>query len=67
MNANRTPNTPWWKTHEQISYLFEKLVKPLEARILHDTRQRDVVGILRQLDVGVIDEVDGQTVVKSFV
>ena len=58
---------PWWKTNEEIAYLFETLLKPFEETIIHDTRQRDIVGILRQLDVGVIDNVNEHRRVKSFV
>jgi hypothetical protein len=58
---------PWWKTLEEITYLFEKLSKPFEETITHDTRQRDIVGILRQLDGGVIDNVNEHRRVKSFV
>jgi hypothetical protein len=56
---------PWWKTPEKIAFLFETLFKPFETLILHDTRQRDVVGKLRQLDVGIIDQASKR--VKSFV
>jgi hypothetical protein len=63
----RSRRVPWWKTHQKLAFLFEKLLNPLEAAILHDTRQRDVVGILRQLDVGIIDQTAGVTQVKSFV
>jgi len=58
---------PWWKTNEEIAYLFETLLKPFEETIIHDTRQRDIVGTLRQLDVGVIDNVNEHRRVKSFV
>ena len=51
-----TKQKPWWKVHEEISSIFEKLFRPIEQRVSHDTRHRDVVGVLRQLDVGVIDE-----------
>ena len=47
--------------------MFEKLFRPFEAEILHDTRHRDVVGKLRQLDVGVIDAASGEKKVKAFV
>jgi DNA invertase Pin-like site-specific DNA recombinase len=66
-SAKRSRRVPWWKTHQKLAFLFEKLLNPLEAAILHDTRQRDVVGILRQLDVGIIDQTAGVTQVKSFV
>ena len=58
---------PWWKDHEKVAFLFEKLLKPFEAHIEHDTRHRDIVGVFRQLDVGIIDEVGGTKSVKSFV
>jgi hypothetical protein len=58
---------PWWKTHEEVSFLFEKLFRPLEKEILHNTWRRDIVGVLRQLDVGVIDADSGQNRVKAFV
>jgi hypothetical protein len=67
MSEKRQRRVPWWKTHEKVSYLFEKLLKPLETQILHDTRHRDVVGTFRQLDVGIIDDVAGEKRVKSFV
>ena len=56
---------PWWKTNEEIAYLFETLLKPFEETIIHDTRQKDIVGTLRQLDVGVIDNVNEHRRVKS--
>ncbi len=65
--AKRRGRAPWWKTQQKLAFLFEKLLNPLEAAILHDTRQRDVVGVLRQLDVGMIDQTLGFTQVKSFV
>jgi hypothetical protein len=58
---------PWWKIQEEVSFLFETLFRPLEKEILHDTRQRDVVGVLRQLDVGVIDSNAAQNRVKALV
>jgi hypothetical protein len=58
---------PWWKTHEEMAFLFEKLWRPFETEVLHDTRQRDIVGILRQLDVGIIDASSGERKVKAFV
>jgi hypothetical protein len=67
MTHKRERRAPWWKTHEKVSFLFETLLKPLETQIFHDTRRRDVVGTLRQLDVGVIDDVAGEKRVKSFV
>jgi hypothetical protein len=68
VNAQRKPKrSAWWKDHEVIAYLFETLVKQVEETIIHDTRARDIVGILRQLDVGVIDNVNGHRRVISFV
>lgn len=64
---SRQKSQPWWRDHEKVSYLFEKLLKPFEAHIEHDTRHRDIVGMFRQLDVGVISETAGETRVKSFV
>jgi hypothetical protein len=58
---------PWWKDHEKVAFLFEKLLKPFETHIEHDTKHRDIVGTFRQLDVGIIDEVAGAKLVKSFV
>jgi hypothetical protein len=73
MNAADRPRTArigrhlWWKDHEKVAYLFEKLLKPFETHIEHDTKQRDIVGTFRQLDVGIIDEIAGERRVKSFV
>jgi hypothetical protein len=39
----------------------------LEKQVVHDARQRDVVGQLRQLDVGVIDTVSGEQRVHALV
>jgi hypothetical protein len=66
-SVKQRKRAPWWKTQQKLAFLFEQALKPLEAAILHDTRQRDVVGILRQLDVGIIDENAGVKRVKSFV
>jgi hypothetical protein len=65
--ARQKGRQPWWKDHEKVAYLFEKLLKPFEAHIEHDTKHRDIVGMFRQLDVGIIAEVAGETRVKSFV
>src|SRR5271157_5019380 len=73
MNAADRPQTtrigrqPWWKDQEKVAFLFEKLLKPFETHIEHDTKHRDIVGAFRQLDVGIIDEVAGAKLVKSFV
>jgi hypothetical protein len=58
---------PWWRTQEKVAWLFETLLKPFEAKILHDTKQRDIANVYRQLDVGVIDDQTGEKRVKSFV
>jgi hypothetical protein len=58
---------PWWRVQEEVAFIFEKLFRPIEAHVLHDTRQRDVVGVLRQLDVGVIDEFSGERRVLALV
>jgi hypothetical protein len=50
----------WWKQHEEVAAVFERLFHPLEKAVVHDTRRRDVVGQLRQLDVGVIDNSNKQ-------
>lgn len=63
----RRRSKSWWKTHEEVSHLFEKLFRPLEQHVLHDIRERDVVGKLRQLDVGVIDPIAGERRVKALV
>jgi hypothetical protein len=62
-----TKQKPWWKLHEEISSVFERLFRPIEQQVLHDTRHRDVVGVLRQLDVGVIDERANDKKVIAFV
>ncbi len=61
------PKRPWWKSHEIVSALFGRLVRPLETEVLHDTRQMDVVGKLRRLDVGVIDPTAGEQRVIALV
>ena len=63
----RRPTKPWWKMQEEIAFLFEKLFRPIEDHVLHDTRQRDVVGVLRQFDVGVIDTASGEKNVLALV
>jgi hypothetical protein len=62
-----TKQKPWWKLHEEIPSVFERLFRPIEQQVLHDTRHRDVVGVLRQLDVGVIDERANDKKVIAFV
>lgn len=57
----------WWRNHEQVAAVFETLFQPLEARVVHDIRQRDVVGVSRQLDVGVIDDSTGERRVRALV
>jgi len=58
---------PWWKIQEEVAFIFEKLFRPIEAEVLHNTRQRDVVGALRQLDVGVLDVISGEKGVLALV
>ena len=65
--SKRKSKKPWWKIQEEVSFLFKKLFRPLEREILHGTRQRDIVGVLRQLDVGVIDSGIVHNRVKSLV
>jgi hypothetical protein len=57
----------WWRVHEQVAAVFETLFQPLEVQVLHNARQRDVVGQLRQLDVGVIDTRSGEQRVHALV
>ena len=57
----------WWKSHEIVSALFERLLRPIKSEVLHDTRQRDVVGKLRQLDVGVLTSIAGERRVVALV
>ena len=65
--SGRRRSKEWWWIHEQIAAVFETLFQPLELKVLHDTRQRDVVGELRQLDVGVIDTSAGEQRVHALV
>jgi hypothetical protein len=64
---NARKRKEWWRNHEEVVALLERLFQPLEARVLHDIRQKDVVGVLRQLDVGVIDESTGERRVRALV
>jgi hypothetical protein len=64
---SREGEKPWWRIHEEVAALFERLIQPIEAAVQHDVRHRDVVGVLRQLDVGVIDESYGERRVHAFV
>jgi hypothetical protein len=67
-NRNARPHgTEWWRVHEQLAALFERLFRPLELHVLHDIRSRDIVGQLRQLDVGVIDPSVGEKRVHALV
>jgi hypothetical protein len=63
----RPRRNEWWRNHEQVAAVFETLYQPLEALVVHDIRQRDVVGVMRQLDVGVIDESSGERRVHAIV
>ena len=63
----RSDKMKWWRVHEEVVAVFESLFQPMEAKVLHDTRQRDIVGQLRQLDVGVIDEGSGEQRVHALV
>jgi len=63
----RHRKTPWWRVHEQVAAVFERLFQPLEALVLHDVRRRDIVGQLRQLDVGVLDTLSGEQEVRALV
>ena len=66
-SVKKSRRAPWCNMQQKLAFFFEQALRPLEAAILHDTRQRDVVGILRQLDVGIIDGNAGIKTVKSFV
>ncbi len=66
-NHSRKAEKPWWKIHEEIAALFERLYRPIEMEIRNDMRQRDIVGTLRQLDVGVIDPASPEASVNAFV
>jgi hypothetical protein len=57
----------WWRNHEEVVAVFERFFQPLEATVLHDTRQRDVVGVSRQLDVGIFDDITGERRVRGLV
>jgi hypothetical protein len=63
----RQRRSEWWRNHEQVAAVFETLYQPLEARVMHDVRERDVVGVSRQLDVGVIDDSTGERRVRALV
>jgi hypothetical protein len=57
-------NQEWWKDQEQLGFLFERAFRPLQ-QVHRNTMQRDIVGVLRQLDVGIIEK--GQKAVSAFV
>ena len=57
-------NEEWWKDQEQLGFVFERAFHPFE-NVQRNTKQRDVVGVLRQLDVGIVEK--GQTSVRAFV
>lgn len=54
----------WWKDQEQLGFLFERALRPLQE-VHRDKKQLDIAGVLRQLDVGIIEK--GGTAVSSFV
>jgi hypothetical protein len=49
----------WWKSQEEIASIFERLFRPIEERVR--------VGVMRQLDVGVIDERAGENRIIALV
>src|SRR5262245_23537698 len=57
-------NKEWWKDQEQLGFVFERAFRPLQE-VHRNTRQRDIVGVLRQLDVGIIEK--GHKAVSAFV
>lgn len=57
-------NKEWWKDQEQLGLVFERAFRPLQ-QVHRNTKQRDIVGVLRQLDVGIIEK--GQKAVSAFV
>jgi hypothetical protein len=57
-------NKEWWKDQEQVGFVFERALRPLQE-VRRDTKQRDIVGVLRQLDIGIIEK--GQKAVSAFV
>jgi len=65
--ATARKRNEWWSNHEQVAAVFETLFQPFEARVLHDIRQRDIIGVSRQLDVGIIDDSSGERHVRAFV
>jgi len=57
-------NKEWWKDQEQLGFVFERAFRPFQE-VHRNTKQRDIVGVLRQLDVGIIEK--GQKAVSAFV
>jgi hypothetical protein len=53
--ATGSKGKSWWKDQEQLGLVFEQALSPL-ADLRHDTKVRDTVGRLRQLDIGIIDK-----------
>lgn len=49
---------------EQLGFVFERALRPLQE-VRRDTKQRDIVGVLRQLDIGIVEK--GQRAVSGFV
>ncbi len=64
MAIKASKNKEWWKDQEQLGFLFERAFRPFQE-IHRNTKQRDIVGVLRQLDVGIIEA--GQKAVSAFV
>ncbi|MDX1963362.1 MAG: hypothetical protein SFX18_09430 [Pirellulales bacterium] len=64
MGIKRSKNAQWWKDQEQLGFVFERAFHPFE-NVHRNTKQRDAVGVLRQLDVGIIEK--GKRSVRAFV
>jgi hypothetical protein len=45
----------WWKEQEQLAFVSERALRPLQE-LKANTRVRDIVNVLRQLDVAVLDQ-----------
>src|SRR6516164_714886 len=56
-----------WLNQEKVVAVAEQLFQPLTAKVMYDVRHRDIVGVLRQMDVGVIDEGCGKPRVHALV
>jgi hypothetical protein len=57
-------NKEWWKDHEQLGLVFESTFRPLQE-IVKNVWQRDIVGVYRQLDIGIFE--NEEKVVSGFV